>query len=126
MFVPQFDDQVYAGFLPNVQHFNPTFYATKVSAYALAALLVGAGVPVVVTMGSPIRQAPQSPLWFSTQVPWIKMPSGFLENAGSLMMWWVQDPTEPDVALARCKAALLQDEADWKADAGEQAAQGSL
>jgi hypothetical protein len=112
-FIPQFDANVFVGFMWSMQHLNPMLYATPFSAHQLADQL--ADLKPTVVMAAPWDNAPLSPFYFATKIPFLRFPSGYTENAGALQMWWVRAP-QPDPtgdALRYCKAQIATDEAAW-------------
>ena len=112
-FVPQYDDSVYEintlGLPP--QHLNPNLYATTLSAMQLLDELVALKPSLVMQYPWPVAQG--SPFSFNKQVPFIKLPSGFIGSAGDYQIWWVRVPTPEGLALRYCTTQLLADEAAW-------------
>ena len=118
-FIPQFDADVYVYGPSGAQHMNPRLYATQLAAYQMVDLLSDLNPTIV--MQWPWTVAPGSPFTLSKKVPFLRLPSGYTENAGAYMMFWAQQPDAPDIALRYCKAQILADQAAWLAD--QQAAQ---
>ena len=110
-FTPQFDPYVYEYGPYGSTHLNPQLYATPLSAMQLADQL--SDLKPTVVMQYPWATAPGSPFGFTTKVPFLRFPSGYIENAGAIQMWWVRCPEPEGLALRYCKAQIASDEADY-------------